>query len=217
MGDRWSRWWAVRPWVAVLLAVVSACDDTGDIAPDLSGAPGVIEGVVARQKTGVGVAGVILALQESGTTLATAVTTESGGFSFANVPSGNYEVRIAAPELAGLDPIFDALEPESWSVQVGSDPVDLVFAVVGLVPARVTGRITCGGAAAEGAEIRVVGGAHDAVHLADATGSWSALNLAAGAYAVIPVAAPCPLEPGWTAVELRPGQMVEVDFTEVMP
>lgn len=216
-AGRRGRRGRLGPWAVALLAVASACDDGVDVTPGPSGAPGTIEGVVARQKTGVGVPGVILALRQGATTLATTLSTESGGFSFANVPAGDYEVRIAAPELAGLDPIFDALEPESWTVQIGGDPVDLVFAVVGLVPARVTGRITCGGGPAAGARIRVVGGAHDETHAADETGSWSALNLAAGAYTVIPITAPCPLEPAWLAVDLRAGQMIEVDFTEVTP
>ena len=191
-----------------------ACDDSGSGVEVGASEPGVIEGVVARQKTGVGVPGVLLVLQQQGRSLASTLTTESGGFSFGNVPTGEYEGRIAAPELAGLDARFDALEPEVTTVRVGDETPSLVFAVVGLVPARITGRITCGGVPAFGARVRVVGGTHDAEHVADETGAWSALNLDAGAYTVLLVSAPCTLTPAWSVVELRQGQMSEVVFTE---
>jgi hypothetical protein len=86
--------------------------------------------------------------------------------------------------------------------------------VVGLVPPRITGRVTCGGAGAEGVRVRVVGGSSDVTATADAAGLWSALELEPGSYAVLPSGAPCALSPAYRVVELRPGQLAEADFQE---
>lgn len=191
---------------------LSGCGEDGG-GMDPGAGPGSITGTVARQKTAEGVPGAIVALLgEGGGTLATVITDGNGRFSFQRLAQGDYEVRLVAPEVAGLDPLFDALEPASWEVALVSDPVDLVFAVVGLVPARITGSITCAGAAAAGVEVRVVGGETDASAATDAAGIFTVLDLLPGTYAVIPLSSPCAVEPAFVATTVRPGQFVDLSF-----
>lgn len=191
---------------------LSGCSEYGG-GTDPGAGPGSITGTVARQKTAEGVPGAIVALLgEGGGTLATVITDGNGRFSFQRLAQGDYEVRLVAPEVAGLDPLFDALEPASWEVALVSDPVDLVFAVVGLVPARITGTVTCAGTAAPGVEVRVVGGETDASAATDAAGIFTVLDLLPGTYAVIPLSPPCAVEPAFVATTVRPGQFVDLSF-----
>ena len=192
--------------------ILAGCDDGGGGMEPGAG-PGSITGTVARQKTAEGVPGAVVALLgDDGGVLETAITDGNGRFSFQGLAQGEYQVRLVAPELAGLDPLFDALEPPSWEVELTADPVDLVFAVVGLVPARITGTIVCGGAAAAGGEVRVVGGETDATAASDAAGIFTVLDLLPGTYAVIPLSPPCVVDPPFVAATVRPGQFVDLSF-----
>lgn len=179
-------------------------------APALT--PGLLGGTVARQKTAVGVAGAVLVLSDSSGARATALSDADGRFRFPEVPSGEYEVRLVAPAVAGIDPLFEVLEPEVHEVRLGSDPVDLVFAVVGLVPARITGVVRCEGAPVGGLEVRVAGGEVDRVTSTDAEGRYTALDLGPGVYAVIPVDPPCAPIVATEVVRVRPGEFVDLDF-----
>lgn len=192
--------------------VLGSCTD-GDGGTDPTAAPGSISGTVARQKTGEGVDGAVLALlADSITVRAVTVSDANGRFAFEDVEQGEYRVRLIAPALAGLDPLYYALEPEEFTVSVASDPLEVVLAVVGIVPARVTGTVLCGGAPAVGVEVRVIGGSADVVGATDSGGFFTVLDLLPGTYAVIPVSAPCDLEPRYQAVHLRPGEFKVMDF-----
>ncbi|MBT8337947.1 MAG: carboxypeptidase-like regulatory domain-containing protein [Gemmatimonadetes bacterium] len=199
-------------WVAALIVAAVACgDDDAGVDPIATG--GAISGTVARQKTADGVPNAVLALRDvEDRVVATAVTGNAGRFTFSGLEQGAYRVRFVAPELAGLDPLFDALEPVEWDVALSSDPVELVFAVVGLVPARITGTVTCGGAPAADVAVRVIGGETDATATTDEAGIFTALDLLPGTYAVIPLEAPCALTPQFRAATVRPGQFVDLNF-----
>jgi hypothetical protein len=195
----------------VFMLALGACDDDGGLDPPTGSS--AISGTVARQKTAEGVPGAVLALVDGeGTVLSTTFTDGSGRFAFQSVDQGDYEVRLVAPELAGLDPLYDALEPAVWEVALGSDPVELVFAVVGLIPARITGTVTCAGAPVAGVGVRVVGGATDVTVTTEASGIFTARDLLPGTYAVIPLMAPCSLDPPFSAAIVRPGQFVDLSF-----
>lgn len=173
---------------------------------------GDVRGVVARQKTAAGVPGVPVALLRGGDVRRVTLTDSEGTFSFEGVEGGSWRVRPVATGLAGLDARFDAVEPIEWEITVDASPVDLVFAVVGLLPPRITGRVTCGGTGVAGARVRVVGGAADVVASTDASGLYSVLDLYPGSYAVWASDAPCALNPTHRVVELRQGQLAEAHF-----
>jgi hypothetical protein len=84
--------------------------------------------------------------------------------------------------------------------------------VVGVLAPRVTGAVTCGGAPATGARVRVIGGSTDTTAVADAVGRYTLLDLEPGRYAVIAVDAPCDVSPAFHALDLRPGQAGNADF-----
>lgn len=190
---------------------MGGCEDrVSGTAPAL--APGLIGGTVARQKTAVGVDGAVLVLVDSSGVRSAALSDATGQFRFPEVPSGAYDVRLVAPEVAGIDPLFEVLEPEVHEVQLGSDPIDLVFAVVGLVPARITGQVQCAGEPVAGMEVRIAGGEVDTVAVTDAGGMFTALDLEPGVYAVLPVDPPCTLVPAREVVHVRPGEFVDLGF-----
>lgn len=202
----------VRRVVLPLAAIVAlGCGDDSPSAPGTNGSgPG---GSVTRHKTGEGVAGVVAVLLSAGRVVETAHTDAAGDFRFTTAKAGPYTVRLTGFEIAGLDSRFDAVEPVSQDIVVGGDPAALVFTVVGLIPPRITGEVFCGGAPVAGARVRVVGGNADVTVTTNAQGKYAALDLVPGHYAVIPVSMPCAVTPGFEAVELRPGQSGEVDFT----
>lgn len=204
----------MRAWLLVGLAgmlAVGGCDDDGGLDPSIGSS--AVSGTVARQKTAEGVAGAVLALVDAeGTVLATTFTDGNGHFAFQSVDQGDYTVRLVAPELAGLDPLYDALEPEVWEIALGSDPVELVFAVVGLIPARITGTVSCGGAPAVDVDVRIIGGSTDVIATTEPSGIFTALDLLPGTYAVIPLMPPCALDPPFSAAIVRPGQFVDLSF-----
>lgn len=196
----------------LLVGLTAACGD-GDGTTDPAAGPGVIAGTVARQKTAEGIGGAVIAVvDDAGAVRGTTVTDGAGRFHIGGLAQGAYRVHLVAPMLAGLDPRYDALEPEAWDVALGSDPVELVFAVVGLVPARITGTVSCGGAARSGVEVRVVGGVTDARTTTDGAGLFTVLDLLPGTYAVIPLSPPCDVAPAFEAVTIRPGQFLDLTF-----
>lgn len=203
-----------RGGVALLLwgaFAMAGCEDrVGGTAPSL--APGLLGGTVARQKTAIGVEGAVLVLSDTSGVRATALSDATGRFRFSEMPPGEYEVQLVAPEVAGIDPLFEVLEPAAHEVQLGSEPIDLVFAVVGLVPARITGRVLCDGEPVVGMEVRVAGGEVDAVAVTDAGGLFTVLDLAPGVYTVLPLDAPCLLTPAREVVRIRPGEFVDLGF-----
>lgn len=203
--------------LVALLLLLAGCDDGSDAVGPASAGEGQVRGVVARQKTAQGVPGVPVALLRSGTVRQVTVTGADGAFAFDGLDGGGWTVRPAATELAGLDVRYDAMEPPEHAVTVGGEPVELVFAVVGLVPPRITGRVTCGGSGDPGATLRVVGGATDVTTSPDATGLYSVLELDPGHYAVLVQGAACTVSPAYRVVELRPGQLAEADFQGAGP
>lgn len=199
---------------ALLAAVSLGC---GDDASPSGGDPGTepgITGVVARQKTGAGVPGVTLTILAAGEPVTSAVSGPDGSFDTGRLEDGSYVVVPVGLELAGLDPRFDVMEPvqDTVNVESGKAPA-LVFAVVGIVPARITGEVTCAGAPDPGATIRVAGGGGtDRTVTADALGRYGALDLLPGIYTVLPAAASCTLSPAYEVLDLRPGEFGRVDF-----
>ena len=98
------------------------------------------------------------------------------------------------------------------TIRVEDQPVALTFAIVGLIPPRVFGYVRCHGMLVPNAKLRVVGGNTDVLVVTNDQGKYGATDLTAGFYAVIPVEVPCAVDPSFTAVELKPGQGLEVDF-----
>jgi len=199
---------------AILLAFsLGACSDE-DPAGSGGGNGEGVAGVVARQKTGVGVEGVTVAVLAGGRPVHAAVTGPDGRFGTGPLADGVYEIVPVGLELAGLDPRFDVMEPlrDTVTVSSGKGP-DLVFAVVGLIPARITGEVTCGGQPDPTATIRVAGGSTtDQVAAADAVGRYAVLDLLPGVYSVIPQSGACAVTPDHQILTLRPGEFGRVDF-----
>lgn len=199
---------------AILLALyLGACGDE-DPAGSGGGNGEGVTGLVARQKTGVGVEGVTVAVLSGGRPVHAAVTGPDGSFSTGPLADGVYVLVPVGLELAGLDPRFDVMEPlrDTVTVSSGKGP-DLVFAVVGLIPARITGEVSCGGQPDPTATIRVAGGsATDEVAAADAVGRYAVLDLLPGVYTVIPQSGACAVAPGHQILTLRPGEFGRVDF-----
>ena len=195
-----------------LATLVGACDDDPAGHGDLD--EGGLRGVVARQKTGEGVAGVTVTARSNGVPVAAAVTGDDGTFRFGALPDGSYEVVPVGLDLAGLDPRFDVMEPpRDTAVLSGGEAPGLVFAVVGLVPARITGEVTCGGSPDPSATLRVAGGpSTDQTVEVDALGRYAALDLNAGTYVVIPVTVNCSVSPAYHVANVRPGELVRADF-----
>ncbi len=199
--------------LTVALAVLAwGCDDDpaghGGLDPD------GVRGVVARQKTGEGVAGVTVTARSNGLPVAAAVTADDGTFRFDALPDGSYELVPVGLDLAGLDPRFDVMEPpRDTAVLSDGRATGLVFAVVGLVPARITGEVTCAGSPDPSAMLRVAGGpSTDQTVDVDALGRYAALDLNAGNYVVIPVAGGCSVSPAYYVATVRPGELVRADF-----
>lgn len=197
--------------LAGLLLLLPACGDDASPAASPTG-QGDVTGVVARQKTGDGIANAVVALVSDEAVVQVAVTDATGQFAFADVPPGDYTARLVGLELTGLSLLHTAFEPLQQDLTVSGEPVDLVFAAVGLVPGQVGGEVRCGGSPVAGAELRVVGGATDATAATSALGRYSIADLAEGSYAVMVVQAPCDVQPSHHVVSLRPGQSVNADF-----
>ncbi|MEJ2539914.1 MAG: hypothetical protein P8188_08095 [Gemmatimonadota bacterium] len=196
-----------------LMATVGSCDDD-PATPGGHDGDGGLQGVVARQKTGEGVGGVTLAVARDGQVVTAVVTEADGSFGVTDVADGFYEIVPVGLELAGLDSRFDVMEPPRDTATVsGGEAPSLVFAVVGVVPARITGTVTCAGEPDVAASVRVVGGpATDQTVPVDALGRYAALELDAGAYAVIVQSGSCVVSPAYRTVNLRPGELGRADF-----
>lgn len=205
----------IGQWALLGAAIVSlgCSDDNTPTGGDDGTTPGV-QGTISRQKTGVGVPGLTVAVVNGGEAVAASTTGPNGEFAVPGVPDGTYEVVPVGLELAGLDPRFDVMEPTRDTVVVeggSSDP--LVFAVVGLVPARITGEVTCGGVPETAATVRVAGGAAtDEEATPDPLGRYAVLDLLAGVYVVAAESSNCTLVPAYRIVTVRPGEFVRVDF-----
>jgi hypothetical protein len=204
-----------RP-AAGFLLLMGLFTPTGCEGDDEPAGPGTgsaaIAGTVTRQKTGVGVPGLVAVLIRDGQVVATSHTDAGGGFGFGSVAAGSYTVRLTGYDIAGLDPRFDVLEPQSQSMLVPDGAGDLVFTVVGVLAPRVTGAVMCGGAPAADARVRVIGGSTDTTVVADGVGRYALLDLEPGRYAVIAVDVRCDVSPGFHALDLLPGQAGNADF-----
>lgn len=194
-----------------LLPVAFACSDD-DASTGLSAGPGQIDGTVTSEKTAHGIPNLVVALVHDGEVIAAAPTDSGGAFSFRGLAQGDYVVRLTGMELSHIDPLYSVFTPDADSVSVGDAPARLFFAVVGLIPPRVVGVVSCNGVPVPSAQVRVIGASTDTVVSTTAQGRYGATELDPGHYAVIVVDAPCPVEPSFGAVELLPGQAAEVNF-----
>ena len=198
---------------AATVFLVVACSDSGATDPPGGAGPGSVDGVVARHKTGEGVPGLVIAALYEDQVVATTHTAADGTWAIQGLSAGPYRIAATGTELAGLDLRYDAMEPPEHEVDViAGDPESLVFAVVGLIPTRITGEVTCGGAPQVGATIRVIGGSSDVTATTDSQGRFAALDLYPGSYAVLPVDVPCGVVPEYHAMDLRQGEFGEADF-----
>ena len=196
--------------VLVIALLLLGCSDDGT-RPNAQ-RPGDVTGTVTRHKTGAGVPGVTLVLMDEGGVAATSHTDALGRFAFEGHAPGEYAVRLVGLELAGLDPRFEEPEPQQYDFTVEDAPVDLVFTILTLVPSRVTGTVTCGGAGVANASVRVVGGATDMTVTTNGQGQFAALELTAGNFTVFAEDTPCVLTPPYQVVNLRRAQAAVVEL-----
>jgi hypothetical protein len=204
-------WTVLVAAVSLPLGLLACGDDPAPLGPDEGNAS--LTGAVAFVKTGQGVQGLVVALLRGGEVVRTTHTDVNGAFAFEGVAEGSYAARLTGFDLTGLNLRATAFDPIQQGVTLGSDPVDLAFAAVGLVPPRVAGDVTCGGVAVEGARLRVVGGEDaDVEVVTDVRGRYAATGLSEGAFAVIPLTSPCVLSPAFGTVKVGKGQAGEVDF-----
>lgn len=173
---------------------------------------GSVTGVVAAAKTAEGIPDLVVVLTREGRVLQVAHTSDEGAFRFDGLEPGRYRVAVIGLEFSDLSPLRTVFTPTEQRVVVGAEPVDLTFAAVGLVPARIVGEITCGGRPAVGARIRVVGGSTATVVQTDVVGRYGATDLAPGNYTVMAVEVPCDVGSWVEVVSVNTGQSVDVDF-----
>ncbi|MBX6363282.1 MAG: carboxypeptidase regulatory-like domain-containing protein [Gemmatimonadetes bacterium] len=200
--------------VAALAILVGACgDDRPPTGPDGGARDGDVTGTVALVKTGAPVANAIVALIQGGRVLQATPTDEAGHFAFDRVPPGAYTVHLTGLELTGEDPLFTSFEPRSQAVTRSTESIHVYFGGEGIVPARVTGFVTCRGAPVAGARVRVVGGAVDTTVVTTEQGRYGSPDLAAGAYAVyLEAAPPCGYPTPFQAGRVKTGQLLRLDF-----
>jgi len=199
--------------LTLLAAVAAACgSDEQPLGPTQGDA--TLTGAVAFVKTGAGVPDLVVALLQGGHVVRTAHTLADGSFAFRDVGEGSYVARLTGFELADVNLRATAFDPVERPVTLGSEPIDLAFAAVGLVPPRVGGDVLCGGVPVTGATLRIIGGEETDVEVTtDVAGRYGATNLSEGVYAVIPLEAPCALSPALQAVTVGKGQGGEADFS----
>lgn len=190
----------------LLVALTVACMD----APQ--GSAGRVAGVVASAKTAEGVPNLLVALILDGRVLSAVPTNTLGEFWFDDVAPGRYVVRLTGLEISGLSPLHTTFTPVEQTILVEGEPLDLTFAVVGLVPTHIVGEVSCGGRPAVGAHIRVVGGSTDTVVETDAVGRYGATDLTPGNYTVMAMDVPCTVESDIEIVSVNAGQSLFVNF-----
>lgn len=175
---------------------------------------GVLAGSVGLVKSGEGVRDIIAVLLRDGHVVAAEPTDALGTFRFTDVSAGQYTVRLTGLELSAVSLRHTAFDPVWQDVRVNGAPVDIVFAGVGLVPARILGDVTCDAAPLAGVTLRVVGGTTDVSVQTNAQGRYAATDLDPGHYTVLlPTTTPnCRFAAPWSVTEVLVGQSVEVDF-----
>jgi len=195
---------------AAAIALWACGDQRAPTAPQHGDA--TIRGTVTSEKTSAGVSGLVVALLRDDTVVRATPTDSSGAFEFPDLARGNYAVRLTGFDLANVDLRSTAFTPDSANVSVAGDPVNVLFAAVGLVAPHIVGTVQCGGVPVADAQVRVIGGDTDVTVTTNAQGKYGATDLAAGHYAVIVVAAPCTVAPPFAAATLKAGQAAQVDF-----
>ena len=198
----------VRIIITSTVVLLPACD-IGQLPAEQSG---TVSGVVAAAKTAEGVANLVVVLVRDGQVRQSTSTSEDGAFRFEGLEPGQYTVALTGVEFSDVSPLKAILTPSEQTVMVGDDPIDLTFAVVGIVPARIVGEVLCGGRPAVGAEVRVVGGNVAVVVRTDAVGRFGATDLAPGHYAVMAVDVPCEVSREAKVVALNAGQSISIRF-----
>ncbi len=198
--------------VAVLvLGLTIACGD--DSQPSTVGSGGgQVRGVVARAKTGEGVPNLVVVLLRDGQIVRAVPTNATGDFDLGDVEAGEYVVRLVGLELSGLSLVHTVFTPMERAIVVGGEVVDLTFAAVGIIPAKIVGEVRCAGMPVSGAHIRVAGGGTDKVVETNAVGRYGANDLAAGSYTVMLVDAPCAIASEYDVLFVNSGQSVTADF-----
>lgn len=213
MNKRRGKGWRATLALLLVAAGVTACDSSEDsLGPTAE--DGALTGTVAFVKTGDGVPNLVVALFSGSSVVATTHTLPDGTFSFPDLAEGSYLARLSGFELAGLNLRSVAFDPIERPVTLGTEPVSLAFAAVGLVPPRVAGDVLCNGTAVEGATFRVIGGEDtDVTVTSDVRGRYAAGNLSQGVYTVLPQSSPCTLLPAFQVVTVGAGQAAEADFS----
>lgn len=173
---------------------------------------GTVTGVVAAAKTAEGIPDLVVVLSRDGRVLQATHTSDDGEFRFDGLKPGPYRVTLTGVEFSGLSPLRTVFTPVEHRVVLGAEPIDLTFAAVGLVPARIVGEVTCGGRPTVGAQIRVVGGSTATVVQTNAVGRYGATDLAPGNYTIMVVEVPCAVGSRVEVVAVNAGQSVDVDF-----
>lgn len=198
--------------VAVLvLGLTIACGDDSQSRWVGSGG-GQVRGMVAAAKTGEGIPNLVVVLLRDGQIVRAVPTNATGDFDFGDVEAGEYVVRLVGFELAGLSFVNTAFTPMERAIVVAGEVVDLTFAALGIIPAKIVGEVRCGGMPVSGARIRVVGGGTDKVVETNVVGRYGANDLAAGTYTAMLIDAPCAIASEYDVLFVNAGQSVTADF-----
>lgn len=201
----------IPPLTAVAVATILGCGDS-ERATGVAGREATIRGTVASARTAVGVPNLVVALTSGNAVIAASPTDDQGRFEFGRMPPGTYTVQVTGLELSTLSHRHTVLEPSASLVTVAGEPVELLFAAVGVIPPRIVGDIRCNGSVVEGVRVRVVGGETDVVVATNAQGRYAVTDLTPGSYAVIVIEAPCAITPAYAVASLLPAQAAEIDF-----
>lgn len=196
----------------VLLLVAASAIACDDPVADTQTPAGQLAGRLALAKTGDGVPNAVIALERDGAVVAATATSADGTFSFDRVARGTYDVHLTGLELTPLSLAHTRFEPRSQRVEVNGETQPLLFAAVGLIPARITGIVSCGGQVDPDAAVRIVGGQVDSVVVSNGIGRYALTDLEPGHYAVMPVRAACLDALAARVVHAQVGQYVGVDF-----